>query len=350
MNGPEKQPDGRWKVDERPLGWDGPRFRRVFDAKSEANRYFRWLQSEAAANKEWNPSAKETRCLSDLIEEWYSLHGHTLKGGSERKSYLLSLCQLMGNPMATQFSGEGFARFRQMRMESGLTTNSRHRGGISASTCNHDLAYLKAVFNELIRLKNWCGENPLTGLRPLRVDEDELSFLELDQIDTLLGYLLRSKSTGVYLVAKICLATGARWSEAQNLRGEQIRHGKVTFAKTKSNKVRTVPISETLQDEIFFDRARTGPLFGYCYKAFIRALKTTNIELPPRQKTHVLRHSFASHFMMAGGNLLTLSKILGHSDVKITMRYAHLSPEHFEDAIRLNPLALSKAVPIAKEI
>jgi integrase len=342
MKGPRKQEDGRWKVDERPLGRNGPRFRKIFDSKAEANQYFKWLQAESTASKDWSPAAKETRHLSDLVEDWYSLHGYTLKGGKERKSYLLSLCQLMGNPLATQFSGEDFARFRQLRMDGGLTTSQWHRGGISPNTCNHDLAYLKAVFNELIRLKNWKKENPLTGVRPLKIDEEELSYLELNQIDTLLGFLSRSKSTDVYMVAKICLATGARWSEAQNLRGEQVRHGKITFAKTKSSKARTVPISKKLEEEIFTNRTRTGSLFSYCYKAFIRALEATYIELPARQKTHVLRHSFASHFMMAGGNLLTLSKILGHSDVKITMRYAHLSPAHFEEAIHLNPLVLSE--------
>jgi integrase len=43
---------------------------------------------------------------------------------------------------------------------------------------------------------------------------------------------------------------------------------------------------------------------------------------------HALRHTFASHYMMAGGSLLALSKILGHADVKITMVYAHLAPDY----------------------
>jgi site-specific recombinase XerD len=42
---------------------------------------------------------------------------------------------------------------------------------------------------------------------------------------------------------------------------------------------------------------------------------------------HALRHTFASHFVMAGGSLLTLQKILGHSAVKMTMSYAHLAPD-----------------------
>ncbi|MFQ1065102.1 tyrosine-type recombinase/integrase [Bordetella trematum] len=54
--------------------------------------------------------------------------------------------------------------------------------------------------------------------------------------------------------------------------------------------------------------------------------------------THVLRHTFASHFMMNGGNILTLQRILGHSTLTMTMRYAHLAPDHLQEARRLNPL------------
>lgn len=54
--------------------------------------------------------------------------------------------------------------------------------------------------------------------------------------------------------------------------------------------------------------------------------------------THVLRHSFASHYMMTGGDLLVLNKILGHKTIQMTMVYAHLAPDHLEDAKLKNPL------------
>jgi len=50
---------------------------------------------------------------------------------------------------------------------------------------------------------------------------------------------------------------------------------------------------------------------------------------------HDLRHTFASHFVMRGGDLKTLQEILGHSDIKTTMRYAHLSKAHKAKAINL---------------
>ena len=56
--------------------------------------------------------------------------------------------------------------------------------------------------------------------------------------------------------------------------------------------------------------------------------------------THILRHTFASHYMMQGGNILALQRILGHGDIKMTMRYSHLSPDHFASVLTHSPLAL----------
>ena len=43
---------------------------------------------------------------------------------------------------------------------------------------------------------------------------------------------------------------------------------------------------------------------------------------------HDLRHTFASHYVMNGGNIFELQQILGRSDTKTTMRYSHFSPDH----------------------
>ncbi|MFY9261178.1 MAG: tyrosine-type recombinase/integrase [Gallionella sp.] len=74
------------------------------------------------------------------------------------------------------------------------------------------------------------------------------------------------------------------------------------------------------------------------YTVFREAIDQCGIELPKGQLTHVLRHTFASHFTMNGGNILVLQRILGHSNLTMTMRCAHLAPEHLQEARLLNPL------------
>lgn len=152
----------------------------------------------------------------------------------------------------------------------------------------------------------------------------------MDEIKRLLAACAESQSPSLLMIAKICLATGARWSEAENLHGHQISKYRITYIKTKGKKNRTVPISQELYDELPKHR---GKLFTPCRKAFERAVKRAGIELPEGQCTHVLRHTFASHFMMNGGNILVLRDILGHVDIKMTMIYAHFSPDHLEDAV-----------------
>jgi integrase len=164
--------------------------------------------------------------------------------------------------------------------------------------------------------------------------EQELSFLYLDEIERLLAACDLSANKDLGIIVRICLATGARWSEAEDLKQSQILPGRLTFTQTKSKKNRTVPISERLQNLL---PKKRGALLSPAYESFKAAMKRAQIELPKGQRTHVLRHTFASHFMMRGGNILVLQQILGHSTIVMTMRYAHFAPDHLDAAITLNP-------------
>ena len=126
-------------------------------------------------------------------------------------------------------------------------------------------------------------------------------------------------------------------SEAEQLRAEQLQGGKVLFSGTKSGKNRSVPLAGDLYKVL---KAKKGKLFQSCYSAFRSSINRSGIDLPSGQLSHVLRHTFASHFMMNGGNILVLQRVLGHSDIKMTMRYAHLAPDHLEEVLRLNPISM----------
>jgi integrase len=63
----------------------------------------------------------------------------------------------------------------------------------------------------------------------------------------------------------------------------------------------------------------------------------------PKKAWHSLRHSFASHFMMAGGNILTLQKMLGHASVTMTMIYAHLAPDFMANEVARMTFAMPPA-------
>lgn len=331
-----RKTDIGWLTDTRPEGATGKRYRKTFETKREALEYEAWLKTNAAQTPGWKPERQDTRKLLDLIDIWYSQHGNQLASGGDTYNRLKHMAVAMGNPYAAKMTGENFTEYRATRIQA----------GISQTNMNREKSYLQAMFNELARLEIWKGENPLRKVRAFKVPERELSFLSLGQIGVLFDELGKARNPHVALISKVCLATGARWGEAEMLRRPQVRHGVIQFAKTKSKKVRAVPIEKHLEEELeahfetYGDPLGEQRFFAYAYSAFIDTLERTGIPLPDGQASHVLRHTFASHFILNGGNILVLQRILGHSSLAMTMRYAHLAPDHLNEARSLNPLAI----------
>ncbi|EGT3635784.1 site-specific integrase, partial [Morganella morganii] len=316
-----KQPDGKWLVQCFPNGRNGHRIRKQFATKGEAVAYERYIK-EQADDKPWLGEKIDRRSLLDLVETWYRSHGVTLNDGARRLSAMTFACEAMGSPAATEFTAKLFSSYREQRSSGKLTRSDRVKK-VTPRTVNLELAYFRAMFNELRRLGVWEKPNPIELIREFRTHESEMAFLTHEQINELLVSCDQSSAKDLTLIVKIALSTGARWSEAEELTGSQVTKNKITFVKTKGKKNRTVPIGDELYTEI---PKKRGRLFTGCYSAFRTAVRRAKIELPAGQLSHVLRHTFASHFMMNGGNILVLQKILGHTDIKMTMRYAHFSP------------------------
>jgi integrase len=338
----KKLDDGRYEVDCRPEGRNGPRIRKKFRTKNEAMVYERQILGNGAHGVFEKKARMDERRLSELVELWFSLHGQGLKSGINVHRELCNMVARMGNPLVCNFTADTFAKYRADRLAGKCRRVGPEKGPeflkpVANITTNKELTHLSAMFSELERLGKWDKENPLQKMRALKYDQTEMSYLSHEQIHLLLTHLDQIP-TEVGLIARVCLATGARWSEAMNLRPERVRDGRIYFVRTKSAKNRTVPISAELS-RMVAKRLPWSINYGQAYFAFRQVMKLTGIELPKGQLTHVLRHSFASHYMMNGGDILTLQQVLGHSSLTMTMRYAHFSPGHLAAVVSLNPLA-----------
>ena len=284
--------------------------------------------AKRAEGREWNPSKADNRTLKQLIKLWFNAKGVHLKDGERRKRCLDAIAEFMGNPIARTVTPSSFLAYRAHKIQKGA----------SKKTLNNHLGYLNAVYNQLNRLNEIHFDNPIRNVEMIRLDERELSWLTVEQIRHLLKTIEEfSQNPHVHLLTRICLATGARWGEAENLQLRHVQEGKLTFVNTKSGRSRSVPVSKDLFEEIRKHLKEHGT-FSFSLSAFRRALDKSGIPLPSGQAAHVLRHTFASHFVMKGGDVLTLQKILGHSSITMTMRYSHLSEDHLVDAIRLSPI------------
>lgn len=334
-----KQHDGKWLLDFYPQGKSkgkpAKRIRRTFATKGEAQAYENHSMDNIHV-KPWLDGKEDRRKLRDLVNQWFYEHGVTLDDGEKREAAMEFACESMGEPGAHEFNATLFSNYRKKRLSGEIVRTQRVKQ-VSPRTMTLELAYFRAVFNELKRLGHWKLENPLTNIRPFKYEEAELAYLENEEITRLLHECMKSRNESTYCVACLFLITGARWDEAESVTTKQIKNLKVSFFKTKGNRNRTVPISQAFYDSLPKPE-KPGRYFKSCYSAFRKAVERAELNLPDGQLSDVLRHTFASHFMMNGGNILVLKQILGHIDIKMTMRYSHFAPEHLEESIKLNPL------------
>lgn len=318
----KKTDDGLYRVDMRPQGKHGRRIRRTFKTRTEAQKFQRHTLA-TQNNKDWIEKPADRRSLTELIELWWKHHGITLKSGASMHGKLKNLDEALNYPKAHQINRKLFSDYQAMRIEDGK----------KPETINKAQWLLSGVFTALIKKGHYYSENPVRGIKKIKVPSREMGFLSQENVTELLSNL----SGDNLKAAKLCLATGGRWGEITGLSRTSVIKYKVTYLNTKNGKNRTVPISPLLWEEI--TQGKGGLLFPDAdYYQLRETLMTLFPWLPDGQALHVLRHTFASHFMMKGGNILALQKILGHSTITQTMVYAHFAPDYLQDAVRLNPL------------
>lgn len=213
-------------------------------------------------------------------------------------------------------------------------------------TVNHHIVLIKAMLNKAVEWRH-LRENPLknfkklkdTGLREPRY----FCQAEIERIMELANPLMQK-------VIKLLLYTGMRRSELVYLTWKDIdfKNKRVVVQSKpesgfhpKSYKPRSISMNKELEQMMMdlpqhskyvFDNGKGEPLHhpDYYTKEFIRLLKRAEIE---RANLHTLRHTFASHLVMAGVDLRTVQELLGHSSVKVTEQYSHLSPDHRAKAV-----------------
>ncbi|OEF10829.1 phage integrase [Aliivibrio logei] len=324
-----------WLCECYPQGRKGKRIRKRFATKGEALAFEKYTMQEVE-NKPWLGEKVEQRSLLDMVTLWHHRHGISLTHAKYTYRKLQVIALGMRDPLYTKLTAKMFTEYRTTRLAGEIADLNNRKVAVSFRTCNIEQDLLNAVIAELIRMEEWKSPNPLASVRHFKLHEEEMQFLTLDEIKKLLSAAAQHQHPDILKVVKVSLATGGRFLEIANLKGSQLNKYKITYTKTKGKKNRTVPISEALYDEIY--KEGSGSLFNISYSTAYRFIVNSMPHLN-NQSFHVLRHTFASHFIMNGGNIIVLQRILGHSDIKQTMRYAHFSPEHLEDAVTKNPLA-----------
>jgi len=251
----------------------------------------------------------------------------------------------------------------------------RLKAGKSPHTVNRDMVALKAMLSKAVEW-NFLEKNPLSNMRRAKAaDNSRVRYLSLDEENRLFNALekrendgrkARSRYNGWRLqrhleplpeitenefidhlqpIVLLALNTGLRRGEIFNLEWSDIDflHDRLTVkaASAKGAKTRHIPLNATVRtilkrwqkqtsDTGLVFPSKKGKRLDNISSAWHKLVVDAEIE---DLTFHDLRHDFATKILKAGADIVTVSKLLGHSDLKMTLRYSHVTDESLTTAV-----------------
>ena len=212
-----------------------------------------------------------------------------------------------------------------------------------------ELALLSHLFRTAAREWGYKGlKNPVADIDRPPVPRGRTLFLTQEQSQALLEQCRKSQNKRLYPYVLTLLHTGMRPGEAAGIRWQNVHFDKriIELVDTKNGDIRRVPMTQTVMGTL---KRIKKPASEYVFLTSAQAKKGINM-LPskyfqksfdyarakaelPNLHMHDLRHTAASHLLMAGVDLRTLAAILGHRTMQMVMRYTHLLDDHKQAAI-----------------
>jgi integrase len=249
------------------------------------------------------------------------------------------------------------------------------KSGKACTTVNRDVTALKACLSKAVEWEV-LDQNPLQKLRPVRTDKlSRVRYLTAEEEQSLRKalqdrneQLCRQRASGNewrrqrrvpelpdlsarryadYLqpITLLTLNTGLRRGEVLQLKWTDVdlsqRKIVIRGDNAKSGKTRYVPLNDEAYKTLKHWQAGINAsewVFPAHDGGFLKCIKTSWKSVLEKAairdfRWHDLRHHFASRLVMNSVDLNTVRELLGHADLSMTLRYAHLSPEHKADAV-----------------
>jgi site-specific recombinase XerD len=233
--------------------------------------------------------------------------------------------------LLSRFKGKKLLSITASDIEDYITF--RMSDGLSNATINRELACLKRMFSLAIKWGD-AKYNPVKDIDFLEEPPGRTRFLSIDEAQS----LIFNASDHLKPIIITALNTGMRLSEILSLKWNQVHIENVIdpmieITETKNNKKRFIPLNETTVELLKSIRTKNtdseyvflgthGKALSSVRKPFIKALQKTGIQ---DFRFHDLRHTFASHYVMSGGDMMSLKEVLGHSNLRMVERYSHLA-------------------------
>lgn len=324
--------------------YHSPSFKKITDAKIWKARIETEKFSKLAQGEHYHKTIEVN--FHEFAEKW--LHNHVAVNCTPKTF------QYYGSILRTHLYPR-FAKINisQITEEHGMELMGVLKRTHSAKGIKNIWIVLKGVINKARRDKIIFFD-PFENIKKPKPDlvQDNFwvkleinQFLKANKSDQLLPFFFVAIHTGMRL-AELC---GLKWDRV-DFRNNQItvtrtrdKYGLKETTKTKLKRfipmtqqvrVLLLALHQSNQDNpyVFLEADGTEVKYAHIYRRFCKAQGKAGIT--NKIRFHDLRHSFASNYMMNGGNVFDLQKILGHTDIKMTMRYAHFTPDHLQGSIK----------------
>lgn len=233
--------------------------------------------------------------------------------------------------------------------------------GLRGVTRHRYFRGLKTFFLFLLR-DDYISKNPMATVNPPKIEQKEMRTFTAQEISKLLNAFDKNTFIGFRNYCIFCLffSTGMRRGEVIELRLADINitNDVIRIANGKGQKERIAPIGRTLKRSMIqYLRMREEYLSGdscewlfitprndrrmtkSCLNILFRKLKKELKMTGEKVSCHTWRHTFAKNFLLNGGDIFSLQKILGHSDIATTKGYLNLNEKEIKmQHAKFNPL------------
>ena len=306
------------------------RFReKVGPSRTLAETVLKKRQVETAENKHLDIKRDLKIKFDDFAKEYLELHCKV-----NNKSWQTTDARII-HVLKKHFSGKCLSEITMHLVQQFKADRIKE---VAPATVNRQLACLKCLFNKAIAWGKFNGPNPVVPVKMFKTNNQRRRFLEKDEIVNLLahcnGYLKP--------IVIVALNTGMRRGEILGLKWRDLdfKRSVIYLHDTKNGEKRELPVNEQVKNTLVAVRKNPSSEYIFCKengnhlgdikKTFLTALRKSSIK---DFKFHDLRHTFASHLVMSGIDLNTVRDLLGHKSIQMTVRYAHLSPNHKQRAV-----------------
>jgi len=276
----------------------------------------------------------------EFAEKWFSTYVRNNNKPSEQKSKSVILI----SHLIPAFGHLRIDNITSLMVEE--YKNKKLKYGLSPKTINNHLVVLS---KSLKTAQEWVGLVSLPRVKFLKVPPQSFNFLTSIESGKLLDGIKDNMWRAMVLLA---VRTGLRLGELVALQWEDIdmKNRLITVRRSavrgvvsspKSNKHRYIPFSDEVHEALLSLNNKKGLVFNLnnCLMNhetprlnLIRICEKAGVK---KIGWHNLRHTFASQLVAAGASLKAVQELLGHSDIRTTMRYSHLAPSTLIDTVKL---------------